>query len=155
MSAKPAPLRRILYTSPETNSFTICSAAEAPRYLKAFSVNTVLATRQSKPPIPRDREVCLPKKPKLINASKNTAPIWLPIMLEIEGAFIVVTIEITDASSLSDLLVWISWSRSVQQFLYTETPKNLVLFEATQVKARALYGLWWATATKSQDHFKP
>ena len=84
--------------------------------MKAFSVNTVLATRQSKPPIPMDKEVRLPKKPKLINASKNTAPIWLPIMLEIEGAFIVVTIEVTDVSSLSDLLVWISWSRKVQRF---------------------------------------
>ncbi|MEE3010973.1 MAG: hypothetical protein VX350_01450, partial [Pseudomonadota bacterium] len=99
------------------------------------------AVRQSRPPIPRDRDVWLPKKPKLINASKNTAPIWLPIMLEIEGAFILVTIEFTDVSSLSDLLVWISWSRSVQRFSYTETPKNLVLFEATQLKARALYGL--------------
>ena len=83
----------------------------------------------------------MPKKPKLIDASRNTAPIWLPMMLEIEGAFIVVTIGITDVSSLLDLLVWTSWSRSDQRSSYTETPKSLVLFEATQFKARALYGL--------------
>jgi len=72
----------------------------------------------------------MPKKPKLINASKNTAPIWLPIMLEIEGALIVITIEITDVSSLPGLLVWISWSRPDQRSSFTETPKNVVLSEA-------------------------
>ena len=83
----------------------------------------------------------MPKKPKLTNASKNTAPIWLPIMLEIEGALIVITIEITDFSSLSGLLVWISWSRPDQRSSLSETSKNVVLSEAAQLKARALYGL--------------
>ena len=85
-------------------------------------------------------DVCAPKKPKLINTSKNTAPTWLPIMLEIKGAFIVVTIEFTDVSSLSDLLVGYRGLGQNSGFR-TLTPKNSVLFEDTQVKARALYGL--------------